>query len=120
MRTVPTLAFLVALAACQATSPCVEPRLELHCYHSEHDRGPVDHEDAEPCEPPAIDGPVETCGAYEVVAHGGGYTSTTHFFEGGEHIATAHTTDVSIYCGGSTFWYGQKVQCDPEVDAGTE
>jgi hypothetical protein len=101
-----------ALTSCRVFTPCVEERLELWCFHSELDSGPVGWEELDDpaCEPPELTEGT-ACGRYEVDAAPGSFTSVTHYFLEGRHVATRYTTDVNTYCGGFDFWYGQKIDC---------
>jgi hypothetical protein len=90
---------------------CLEGNLDLWCTHGND--GPTDR-NAE-CER-ASGSPTYRCGQYDVVEDVGGYSSTTHFFDAGsgEHVATKYTTDVDIYCGDYSYWYGRRIRCEPE------
>jgi hypothetical protein len=91
---------------------CLHRDLDDWCRHEESEDGPVG-EGA--CGEPEPD-PTFRCGDYDVEQWGGGFTSETRYFdaESGQLVAVAYGTDVNTYCGGFTYWYGRRVECEPE------
>lgn len=88
---------------------CVEPQLDLWCFHSEANGGPVVPDAGATCDPPSAAGS-RGCDPYEVVFSGPGPTGTNHYFLDGTHVATQYWTDVNAYCGGFEFWYGEVIE----------
>jgi len=102
----------LTLASCDP-SPCTKP-LDQWCLHSEEQGGPVDRDVA--CDPPEVTPESLTpCGAYDVTTFTGGFSGHTHYFLDGEHVATNFVTDTNRYCDGFVFWYGRKIDCEPDT-----
>src|SRR5262245_689873 len=89
---------------------CVEPRVDLWCFHSEADGGPVVPDTgAATCDPPSSDG-ARPCDPYVVVFSGPDATGRNDYFLDGTHVATQYWTDAPTYCGGFEFWYGEVIE----------
>lgn len=88
---------------------CLERDLELWCRHEESASGPTSEE---PCDPPDYDPAIvePACDGYEVdPGASAAFANVMHYFKDGEHVATAYTTDVNVYCGDFVYWYGKRV-----------
>ncbi len=89
---------------------CVESQLDLWCFHSEEDGGPVVPDTGQAtCDPPSNTNP-RPCDPYEVVFSGIGESGTNHYFLSGEHVATQYWGEVRYECGTFVFWYGEVVE----------
>src|SRR5512145_1256706 len=89
---------------------CLEPQLELWCFHSEADGGPVVPDTGQAtCETPS-DAGARPCDPYVVVFSGIGETGINHYFLDGVHAATQYWGEVAYECGASVYWYGEVVE----------
>ena len=118
LRFLVTWVGLVACTTDGVPNRCVEPDLDLWCFHSESEEGPVVPDDGPgTCEPPSATGAVP-CGSYEVVREEpGAFAGVDHYFHDGEHVAARYFTDDGGYCGTGPFWYGEVVTCETDGSA---
>jgi len=107
---------LLACVACagSGTEPtdeqdCLEPQLDLWCFHSEDDGGPIVPDTGQAtCETPS-DAGSRRCDPYEVVFSGIGESGRNDYFLNGEHVATQYWGDVPYDCGEFDYWYGEVI-----------
>ena len=105
------LGSLLSCGGKSSTEGCLDPDLDQWCS------GIPAYEDSSGCGEPTGDKSFR-CGKYDVVVEGEGSSGAAHYFDHvtGEHVATEFWRDfvADDWCGGLKYWYGVRIECDPE------
>ena len=99
---------------------CVDD-LNLWCFHSPEDRGPMPPDTDSQCTAPRLDdfpkAQTADCSLdYIAAGEESGLVDMMHFWNSGtgEHVATVYINAVPIYCNDTYFWYGERACKKPE------
>lgn len=112
------------LVSCGGTEKgCLHRDLDVWCHHEESEGGPVESD--ETCASVSFEAGegAYRCGDYDVTPSGPDFTGRDLYFdhETGELVAVRYWTDVNTYCGGFSYWYGERVlDCTAECTYDTE